>query len=126
MESTTKPIYYRVVMITLVLFITLLAFWLLTPHKSLLAGVALGLSVSLYNFLHLARRVRLAGESVIETGTARTGLGFIQRILMVTFAVLIAVRFPEQIDGRGIALGAPVCYILSLFVYISLPANRKS
>ncbi|SFX63198.1 ATP synthase I chain [Thermoactinomyces sp. DSM 45891] len=125
MESTTKPIYYRVVVITLVLFITLLTFWLLTPHKPLLAGVALGLSVSLYNFLHLARRVRLVGESIVETGAARKSLGMIQRVFMVIFSILLAVRFPEQIDGRGIILGVPACYIFSVFVYFSLPANQK-
>lgn len=123
--DSIKPIYHRVVMITLMLIVTDLIFWLLTPHKRLLAGVALGLSVSMYNFLQLARRVRLAGESVIASGSARKGLGLTQRILMVTFAVLLAVRFPEYLDGRGIALGVPVCYFLSLFVYLFLPANQK-
>ncbi|SEM79985.1 ATP synthase subunit I [Lihuaxuella thermophila] len=108
-----KPVRRRVVASTAGLLIALLITWLLTPYKDLTAGLILGVCVSLYNVLYMARRVRLAGEFAAQTGSTKArGTGMINRYLMVALAILIAMKYPDWVDVRTVALGVPVCYIL--------------
>ncbi len=107
-----KPIRRRMVGLTAGLLTVLLITWLLTPYKELALGFILGICVSLYNVLYMARRVRLAGEYAIATGSTKArGTGMINRYLMVALAILIALKNPDWVDVRAVALGVPICYI---------------
>lgn len=120
MESL-QMIRRHVINLAVGLLIPLLIMWLLTPYKPFIAGAILGILASLYNILHLARRLRITGEVAIATnGKRASGLGVINRYLMVTLAVLIIYKFPQHFDYRTFILGLPVCYILPLFVKLCI------
>ncbi|RAL23320.1 ATP synthase subunit I [Thermoflavimicrobium daqui] len=107
----------QLVILTAVFLSLLLISWFLTPYKTFIAGIALGILTAFYNVLHLARRLRLAGELAIQTdGKKMSGLGVINRFLMVTLGVIILYKFPEVFDYRGFALGLPICYFLPFFI----------
>jgi ATP synthase protein I len=100
--------------------------WFFLPYKALLAGVMLGLLVSLYNILQLARRLRIAGEWVMATGGRQgSGLGSLHRYLMVILAVFILYRFPPYFDVLGFMLGLPVCYLLPLVVHFFVADGER-
>jgi ATP synthase protein I len=89
----------RVVILTAGFLALLLVLWLLTPYKKMVAGAGLGLLVSLYNVLYMARKVRLAGETTLATGSTRhRGTGMINRYLMVALAILVAFKYPMHFD----------------------------
>ncbi|MCS1352287.1 ATP synthase subunit I [Mechercharimyces sp. CAU 1602] len=94
-----------------IILTTLVLLWIITPYKPFLAGIILGGLVSLYNVLYLARRIRIIGERVVA-GQGPAGTGLVNRILMIGFSVIMAVRFPEWIDYRSLVLGWPISYIL--------------
>lgn len=107
--------------------------WFIIPAKSLVAGFILGGSISLYNVLYLARRVRLFNEVIVRGSSRRVGLGFFNRVLMVAFAIILTYRFPEWIDYRSLILGLPLCYIFLVVascIYVkkenTLREGRKS
>jgi ATP synthase protein I len=91
--------------------------WFFLPYKAFLAGMMLGMLTSLYNILQLARRLRIAGEWAVVTGGRKgSGLGSLNRYLMVILAVFILYRFPSYFGVLGFMLGLPVCYLLPLAV----------
>jgi ATP synthase protein I len=98
--------------LTSCILIVSILLWFIIPAKSLVAGFILGGSISLYNVLYLARRVRMVNEFIIRGSSRRVGLGFFNRVLMVAFAIILTYRFPEWIDYRSLILGLPLCYII--------------
>jgi hypothetical protein len=103
----------RVVFLTTGFFTILWIIWLITPHKRFVAGIFLGICVSLYNVLYLSRKVWAAGEHAIATGsTSKPGTGMINRYLMVALAIIIAIMYPKVFDVRTIPVGLPICYII--------------
>ncbi|MBA4548134.1 ATP synthase subunit I [Thermoactinomyces intermedius] len=110
--DTVKTIRKRVVSLTTGLLTLLLIIWFMTPHQRIVAGVFLGLCVSLYNVLNLLWKMKPVKESAVYLKPGRyRGVGIIHRYLMVALAIIIAVKFPEWIDPRAIVAGLPVCYI---------------
>ncbi|GGE28452.1 hypothetical protein GCM10011391_03770 [Pullulanibacillus camelliae] len=100
-------------------FLTILILlWLLTPAKSFIAGLLLGGLISFYNLLYLARRIRMAGLVAITGRPGLRGTGMFNRILMVAFAVILAVRFPEAIDYRSLILGLLLNFVLLIIVAV--------
>lgn len=110
------------------LLILCLIFWLLFPYQSLIAGVMLGLCISLYNILYLTRKIRLKGEHSIVTSLKMIqGSGMLNRYLMVTLAIIIAILYPQWIDVRTVVIGLPICYILVVVLEtISILRQEKS
>lgn len=126
-----QPMLRRLLFLSVGLLVILLIIWLLTPYKPFIAGIALGLVTGLYNVLYTARKVRLSTERYIATGGKKAqGTGMINRFLMVTLAVIIAALRPTIFDMRTIALGLPICYILTVLLEFwqvrreSLPTKR--
>lgn len=109
--DTVKTIRKRVVSLTTGLLTLLLIIWFMTPHQRIVAGVFLGLCVSLYNVLNLLWKIKIGRESAFHAKPRFRGVGMIHRYLMVALAVMIAVRFPEWIEVKAIVAGLPVCYI---------------
>ncbi|TCS95589.1 ATP synthase subunit I [Hazenella coriacea] len=109
----------RIILLTVIFLSLLLISWFIFPFQKAIAGLMIGVIVSLYNILHLARRLRIAGEVAIATGSLQTpGIGMMNRILMICAAFLIAIQFPELVDFRMIFLGLPVCYIIAVIVQL--------
>lgn len=97
----------------------LLVLWLLTPFQKVVAGVALGLLVSMYNITYMARKVRMAGEVALASGSMRKrGTGMINRYLMVALAIIAAFKYPMYFDARAVVAGLPICYILIILLEI--------
>lgn len=110
--DTVKTIRQRVVYLTAGLLTLLLIIWFVTPHQRIVAGIFLGLCVSLYNVLNLLWKMNAARESAIRMQSGRyQGVGMIHRYLMVALAIMIAVKFSAWIDVGAIVAGLPVCYI---------------
>jgi ATP synthase protein I len=107
----------RVVFLTIVFLAILMIIWFFTPQKRLVAGFFLGLCVSLYNTLYMSRKVRIAGERAILTGSTRNrGTGMVNRYLMVALAIIIAIEYPGWFDVRAVPFGLPICYILIILL----------
>jgi ATP synthase protein I len=112
-----QAIRRQVVILSAGILTLLLIMWFITPYRVFLNGVILGILVSLYNILHLGRRLHLVGKQAITTDGKRvSGLGVINRYLMVTLAIIIIAKYPQYVDYKGFILGLPICYILPLIV----------
>ncbi|WP_124728495.1 ATP synthase subunit I [Staphylospora marina] len=113
-----QAIRRRVVLLTAGILTVLLVIWTFTPHKPLIAGFILGISVSLYNTLYTAYKMQWTGEMVVSSGrNGRTrGTGMIHRFLMATLAIIIAALNPDFFDVRVVPLGLPICYILIILL----------
>ncbi|SHE97161.1 ATP synthase I chain [Seinonella peptonophila] len=101
-----------VIIFTTGLLALCLILWFLFPIQPFIAGVMLGLSISLYNILYLTRRIRLKCEQSILSSIRLPGSGMFHRYLMVTLAIIIAILYRDWIDVRAVVLGLPICYIL--------------
>ncbi|HET7521805.1 MAG TPA: ATP synthase subunit I [Bacillales bacterium] len=102
--------------LTLILSCTVLAIlavlWFFLPARAVIAGLILGGLISLYNVLYLARRVRMAGQSVIDGHFRLIGTGLMNRLLMVGLGIMFVYRFPEWIDARFFVFGLLISYVL--------------
>ncbi|MXQ52919.1 ATP synthase subunit I [Shimazuella alba] len=114
----------RVMVLTTGLLIVFLIMVFLTPYRAFFCGLLLGTSVSLYNYLYLFWKLKLVVESV-QTGNRVRGTGMVNRFLVVVFAMIIAARFPDTLDVRGVLVGLPLCYILSIFSYFTTPKAQR-
>ncbi len=103
-----------VLILTSIILVLSLLLWFVTPAKSFVAGFILGGLISLYNVLYLARRVSLITQLVIAGSHRPKSLGFLYRILMVVFGIILVYKFPEWFDYRSYVLGLPLCYVLLL------------
>lgn len=113
--DSLKMIQQQVVYFTAGILTLLLAIWFIVPYQGIVAGIFLGICVSLYNVLYLAKKVRVIEENAIATKTSKyRGIGMINRFLMVAFAILLAVKFPAWFDVIAVAAGLPFCNILAV------------
>lgn len=108
------------------ILLVLILLWFLIPAKSLIAGLLLGGCISLYNVLYLARRVRITGQMAMAGTPGLAGSGVINRLIMIGFAIILAVRFPEAIDYRFLVLGFTMCYILLIIVAIIYARKERT
>ena len=77
--DTVKTIRKRVVSLTTGLLTLLLIIWFMTPHQRIVAGVFLGLCVSLYNVLNLLWKIKIGRESAFHAKPRFRGVGMIHR-----------------------------------------------
>lgn len=113
--DSLKMIQQQVVYFTAGILTLLLAIWFIVPYQGIVAGIFLGICVSLYNVLYLAKKVRLIEENAISKKFAKhQGNGQIHRYLMVALAIFLAVKFPAWFNAIAVAAGLPFCNILSV------------
>jgi ATP synthase protein I len=114
-----QNLYRRQTAIHTSIFLALVSFlWWTTSWKAFFAGIFMGGLAGLYNVLYLIHRLRLLDAQVMATasGNRRVNTGWVNRLLMAAFPMILAVRFPEWIDYRSVLLGLPVPYILLIAV----------
>lgn len=109
----------RVLILTSSVLALISLLWLALPAKAFFAGMFLGGLVSLYNVLHIARKLRLAGEAALSGERPRLGLGMIQRFLALILPLILGVRYPEQVSFLSIFLGLPLGYVAAIVVELS-------
>lgn len=90
--------------------------WIVTPAKSIMAGLLLGGAVSFYNILHIARKLQIAGDRAITGSGKRAGVGMTNRFLMPFLPIILAIRYPEWINILSIFLGLPIGYLVAVVV----------
>ncbi len=113
--DSLKIIQQRVVYFTVGILTLLLVIWFIAPYQRTVAGIFLGVCVSLYNVLYQAKKVRLIEESAFsEEPVKHRGVGQTHRYLMVALAIVLAVKFPAWFDAIAVAAGLPFCNILSV------------
>lgn len=103
----------------------LLILWVLLPYKPFVAGIFAGGLVGFHHVVHIAHRLKRAGDQVVAGSTPR-GTGMIYRILSLMVPLLIGMRHPEWIHPGSVLLGLPIGYVVVIAVEISqLRAERK-
>jgi ATP synthase protein I len=121
LKSTTRR---RVMVLTTGLLIMFLIMVFLTPYRVFFCGLLLGTAVSLYNFWYLSWKLGFVLQSALSGNSIR-GTGMINRFLVVAFAMLVAAKFPTILDVKGVLVGLPLCYILSIFSYFTTPKAQR-
>ncbi|MGA8944078.1 MAG: ATP synthase subunit I [Thermoactinomyces sp.] len=110
-----KIIQQWVVCFTAGILTLLLAIWFITPYQRIIAGIFLGICVSLYNVLYLAKKMRSIDENAFSKSSGKyRGTGQIHRYLMVALAIFLAVKFPAWFEATAVVAGLPFCNILSV------------
>ncbi|MFD1397555.1 ATP synthase subunit I [Kroppenstedtia eburnea] len=110
----------RVMILTACSLALIFLLWLTLPARSFFAGMFLGGLVSLYNVLHIARKLRLAGETALAGEGSRPGLGLTNRFLALILPLILGIRYPEQVNVLSIFLGLPLGYMAAVMVELSL------
>lgn len=91
--------------ISLSLFSVCLLVWAVIPeYRSLVAGLMLGMLVSLLNIWYLSMKIRQLSALAREGTRRRFNLGFLTRASMAVLAVMFAVKL-EQIDLAATIVG---------------------
>ena len=112
-----QTIRRRMLLFTVGLLVFLVICWFLFPYRSQTGGLIVGITVSLYNFYYLSRKVRQKGEYTLAKAVRHlSGSGMVHRFLMVALAIIVAILYPQWIDVHTVILGIPLCYILVVLV----------
>lgn len=94
--------------------------WAVVPNARTIAlGLALGSIGSIVNATILQRRIERMAEVVSgESAPRRVGLGLGSRIAMVLLVVMIAYRFPEQINLPAALAACFLVQVMSPFAAV--------
>ncbi len=93
---------------------------LLPAHRLFLQSLLVGMAASLVNGAVLLSKTWRVGQAAVDPATRPKGTGMMQRLLVVSFAVYLTVRFPASFTLSGVLIGLFLIQILSLlFVYRS-------
>lgn len=113
-------IFLRMVLLTAGFLSILLIMLSLSPNKTFLSGLILGLLLSTYNVFQLALRLHKITETV-STGEKKTrGTGMITRFVMVALFLVIAGKLPHIFDLLAVIIGYPLGYIINIIAYFQV------
>lgn len=108
----------KIWLIIILLISVLLA--LVMPKKHLFSGIALGVTVSLYNLWILQRKAQAQGEAAERDGS-RKGTGVISRFAAAALGTLLTIQLEWSIVGYIIGLMTVYPVIMIDFIWF----NRK-
>lgn len=99
--------------------------WGFTEHTVFFAGVSLGIVIGLISAVYTAFKVHMIGEAA-QGGRRRPGLGMLTRFSLAALGAVIAVRFPEWVDVKGLMLGLLVmpAFALCDAIYYNMKTGR--
>lgn len=86
------------------------------PQKHLFSGIALGMSISLYNLWLLQRKIRLQAEAAAKEGR-RTSTGTISRFAAAALGTLIAMQLDWSLIGYIVGLMTLIPVIMIDFIW---------
>ncbi|TYS69648.1 ATP synthase subunit I [Sutcliffiella horikoshii] len=96
-------------------FLFFLAFfvlgWGVTPYQEWFLGLILGTVISIYSHWLLHKKVKKFTEAVAEGRKAVT-LGSFSRMAAAILGVVIAMRYPENLNLYGVIIGIMTSYIV--------------
>ncbi|MEH7389792.1 ATP synthase subunit I [Bacillus sp. JJ1474] len=90
--------------------------WGFTSYQSIFLGLILGTSLSLFNLWLMARRVDKFGQAVEKGGKVRS-LGMVSRMASAVLAVMIAMKYPENLHLISVVFGLMTAYIVIMIDY---------
>ncbi|MEH7126056.1 ATP synthase subunit I [Bacillus sp. JJ1532] len=90
--------------------------WGFTSYQSIFLGLILGTSLSLFNLWQMARRVDKFGQAVEKGGKVRS-LGMVSRMASAVLAVMIAMKYPENLHLISVVFGLMTAYIVIMIDY---------
>lgn len=113
--------------ITSGLILTGMVLWAALPaYRPLLAGLVLGVSVSSLNLMHLARKVRVAGELAAKRSVGRRyNTGFLTRASLAALAAIVAIN-SERISLLGTVIGLFSGYLATLLLFMVMEKKEQS
>jgi ATP synthase protein I len=85
--------------------------WGFTAHQSIFLGLILGTSLSLFNLWLMARKINTFGQAAAEGRTVRS-LGSFSRLASAALAIVITMRYPEQLHLISVVIGLMTSYIV--------------
>ncbi|WP_158289670.1 ATP synthase subunit I [Paenibacillus flagellatus] len=104
---------------SLYLFAAGLLLWaVLTEYRPFVAGLLLGMAISLTNFVYLGLKTRQLGELVAQGVKKRFNLGFFTRASLAVLAVMVAYkseRFDLAATIIGLFYAQTTAFVLGLF-----------
>ncbi|WP_062351551.1 ATP synthase subunit I [Bacillus kwashiorkori] len=103
--------------------------WGFTTYQHIFAGLFIGTSISFINLWILARKTVKLSESV-TTGEGNVyTMGTFSRLAFAALAVLVAIRYPQQIHLIATIIGLMTSYIVividSLIMFLLKRQNGK-
>jgi len=108
------------------LSICLLAWALSVPLRPYVAGLILGVLVSLFNAYLLKRRIEVITLYSLQNKGKRASLGFVSRVCSTLFAVMIAVKYAEQIHLVTTIIGLFLIQLFMLLIGILSNKGHKA
>lgn len=85
--------------------------WGLTSYQTIFLGLIFGTSLSLFNFWLMVRKMNGFGDAVIAGKKIRS-LGSLSRMATAAFAVMIALKYPNEVHLISVVLGLMTSYMV--------------
>ncbi|MCM3747604.1 ATP synthase subunit I [Paenibacillus pasadenensis] len=111
----------------LLLFAICLLLWAFVPEwRTVAAGCMLGIAAGSFNTFLLRRRVEWIGVMAQGDNPRRAGTGMAGRLAMVLLAVMIAYRFPDQVNlPATLASCFAVPFVILVCAFFTLRKQRS-
>lgn len=117
--------FKRYIQYTLVLIVLISIGWAVTPYKTVMAGLFIGMSAGLYNLLNMYLKINRFGQAIVEGRNVRS-LGMFTRMLTGGLVVLVAIRFPDVFHLVSVVVGIMLVYaIIFIDSLLQVYAFRK-
>ncbi|MCA1040262.1 ATP synthase subunit I [Bacillus infantis] len=90
--------------------------WGFTSYQSIFMGLILGTSLSLFNLWLMVRKTDQLGEAAAN-GQRMRSLGMLSRMATAVLAVMISMRYPDEVHLISVVLGLMTSYIVIMIDY---------
>ncbi|EKN66592.1 AtpI protein [Neobacillus bataviensis LMG 21833] len=85
--------------------------WGFTSYQTIFLGLVFGTSLSLFNLWLMVRKMKQFDESVSQGRKVRS-LGSFSRFATAALAVVVSMRYPEQLNLISVVIGLMTSYIV--------------
>lgn len=90
--------------------------WGFTSYQSTFMGLILGTSLSLFNLWLMVRKTDQLGEAAAN-GQRMRSLGMLSRMATAVLAVMISMKYPDEVHLISVVLGLMTSYIVIMIDY---------
>ncbi|MEN8702001.1 ATP synthase subunit I [Bacillus infantis] len=90
--------------------------WGFTSYQSIFMGLILGTSLSLFNLWLMVRKTDQLGEAAAN-GQRMRSLGMLSRMATAVLAVMISMKYPDEVHLISVVLGLMTSYIVIMIDY---------
>ncbi|MCK6206692.1 MULTISPECIES: ATP synthase subunit I [Bacillaceae] len=90
--------------------------WGFTSYQSIFMGLIVGTSLSLFNLWLMVRKTDQLGEAAAN-GQRMRSLGMLSRMATAVLAVMISMKYPDEVHLISVVLGLMTSYIVIMIDY---------